>query len=327
MNVTISRYMTPQPWSIAAGMPLEAGRDRMAQLRVRHLPVIDDTRIVGLLCSDDVRATAAAGGDFRALAVDDVMRRDVHVVAPTAAVADIVAQMSTFHHDAVVIANSFGEIEGIFTAVDGLRAFSDVLRRFPAVFALPPIPIGVSSRHVHLSRGDCDLLFGPGYELRPRHEVTQPHQYVMIETVDLVGPADVIEHVGIVNPLRSQTQVELARTDAVHLGIEPPVRESGNLASTPGLTLRGPRGEVAITHGAIVARRHVHMSPADAALYGVRDHDLIRVRVDGDRSVVFDDVVVRVGADFKLDLHLDTDEANAANVTSLDVATFVGFAT
>ncbi|MFT3698629.1 MAG: phosphate propanoyltransferase [Kofleriaceae bacterium] len=319
--------MTRQPWSIQSGASLEQGRDRMGERGIRHLPVLAEHQVVGLLCDEDVRAVAAIQGNFKTIRVDDVMRLDVHVVAPTASVGEVVSKMATLHHDAVVVTNPVGEPEGIFTAIDGLHAFGDILRRFPTVFALPPIPIGVSSRHVHLSRGDCDSLFGKGYELAPRHEVTQPHQYVMSETVTLVGPLGEIEHVGIVNPLRTQTQVELSRTDAHRLGIDPPVRESGHLANTPGLRIRGPHGEIEIPRGAIVARRHVHMSPADASLYGVSDHDLIRVRIDGERAVVLDDVVVRVAPDFRLDLHLDTDEANACNVTNLDVATFVGFTT
>jgi len=186
------------------------------------------------------------------------------------------------------------------------------------------IPIGVSVRHVHLSRPDCDALFGEGYELTPRRPVTQPGQYVCRETVDLVGPKGEIDRVAIINPLRKETQVEVAKTDAIALGVNPPLRESGKLDGTPGLTLRGPRGHVAIDHGVILAQRHVHMHPSDAQGFGVKDKDVIGVRVEGDREVVFGDVIVRVSDQYALDMHVDTDEANAAGLTNDSVASFDG---
>jgi acetate kinase len=186
------------------------------------------------------------------------------------------------------------------------------------------IPVGVSVRHVHLTREHCDTLFGAGYELTERRPVSQPGQYVCRETVDLIGPKGEIQRVAIINPLRKQTQVELARTDAIVLGVNPPLRESGHLDGTPGLTLRGPKGTVAIDHGVILAKRHVHMHPDDAARIGVKDKSIIRVRVDGERETVFGDVVVRVSPQFALDMHLDTDEANGAGLTNDSVATFDG---
>jgi len=187
-----------------------------------------------------------------------------------------------------------------------------------------PIPVGVSVRHVHLSRKDCDALFGPGYELARRRDVTQPGQYVTRETVDLIGPKGELRNVAIINPLRKQTQVELARTDAFQLGVDPPLRESGQLQGTPGLKLRGPAGEVAIDSGVILAMRHVHMHPTEARAFGVGDKDVIRVRAEGDREMTMGDVVVRVNEAFALDLHLDTDEANAAGLTSASVVAFDG---
>ena len=186
------------------------------------------------------------------------------------------------------------------------------------------IPVGVSVRHVHLTRADCDALFGKGYELTERRPVSQPGQFVCRETVDLVGPKGEIERVAIINPLRKETQVELAKTDAIALGVNPPLRESGKLAGTPGLTLRGPAGTVAIDHGVILAHRHVHMHPDDARRIGVQDKALIRVRVEGERETVFGDVIVRVSDQFALDMHLDTDEANAAGLNNDSVATFDG---
>lgn len=187
-----------------------------------------------------------------------------------------------------------------------------------------PIPVGVSVRHVHLSREDCDALFGPGYELSKKRDVTQPGQYVTRETVDLVGPKGEIRRVAIINPLRKQTQVELARTDAFSLGVQPPLRESGKLDGTPGITLRGPHGTVNIPSGVILAHRHVHMSPEEARDFGVRDRDVIKVRVEGDREMTMGDVIVRVHPEFTLDMHVDTDEANAAGLTSDSVVAFDG---
>ncbi len=187
-----------------------------------------------------------------------------------------------------------------------------------------PIPIGVSVRHVHLSRPDCDALFGEGYELQRRRDVTQPGQFVTRETVDLIGPKGEITGVAIINPLRKETQVEVAQSDALRLGVSPPLRESGVLDGTPGIRLRGPKGEVTIARGVILALRHVHMSPTDAAAFGVADKAMIKVRVEGDREMTMGDVLVRVSDKYALDLHLDTDEANAAGLGNDSVVAFEG---
>jgi acetate kinase len=187
-----------------------------------------------------------------------------------------------------------------------------------------PIPVGVSVRHVHLSRRDCDALFGPGYELAKRRDVTQPGQFVTRETVDLVGPKGEIRGVAIIAPLRAQTQVEVARTDAFVLGVSPPLRESGKLDGTPGITLRGPAGVISIESGVILAHRHVHMNPAQAKDYGVGDRNMIRVRVEGDREMTMGDVIVRVHPQYDLDMHIDTDEANAAGLSNHSVVAFDG---
>jgi acetate kinase len=187
-----------------------------------------------------------------------------------------------------------------------------------------PIPVGVSVRHAHLSRADCDVLFGAGYELTPRRDVTQPGQYVCRETVDLVGPKGRIERVAIIAPLRKQTQIELARTDAIVLGVDPPLRESGKLDGTPGITVQGPSGTMQLASGVILAHRHVHMHPDDARAFAVENGQMILVRVDGDREMQLGDVIVRVSDQYALDLHLDTDEANAAAVTNDSVVSFDG---
>ncbi len=184
------------------------------------------------------------------------------------------------------------------------------------------IPVGVSVRHIHLTRAHCDALFGAGYELTERRPVSQPGQYVCRETVDLIGPKGELHRVAIINPLRTQTQIELARTDAITLGVNPPLRESGKLDGTPGLTLRGPNGTVAIDHGVILQQRHVHMTPADAQRMGLQDKAIIQVRVEGERETIFGDVLVRVNDQYALDMHLDTDEANGAGLTNDSVGTF-----
>ena len=187
-----------------------------------------------------------------------------------------------------------------------------------------PIPIGVSVRHVHLSRADADTLFGAGYEFTKKRDVTQPGQYVTRETVDVIGPKGELHDVAIIVPLRTQSQIELAKTDAFKLGVSPPLRESGKLDGTPGITLRGPAGKVTTPGGVILAHRHVHMSPAQATDYGVADKDLIKVRVEGDREMTMGDVIVRVSPDYTLDLHIDTDEANAAGLNNDSVVAFDG---
>ncbi|HET9627670.1 MAG TPA: acetate/propionate family kinase [Kofleriaceae bacterium] len=187
-----------------------------------------------------------------------------------------------------------------------------------------PLPVGVSVRHVHLSRADCDALFGPGAELALRRPVSQPGQYVTRETVDVIGPRGELHGVAIILPLRAESQVELARSDAIRLGVDPPLRQSGDLEGTPGVRLRGSRGEVTLARGAIVAQRHVHMSPDDARRFGVADQQVIQVETAGPRATTLGDVVVRVSPQFALDLHLDTDEANAAGLDGNSVVRFVG---
>jgi len=177
------------------------------------------------------------------------------------------------------------------------------------------IPVAVSARHVHLSQATIERLFGPGYMLHPRDPLSQPGQFASIETVTLTGQRGCLEHVRVLGPPREADQVEISVTDERHLGIDAPLRLSGDLASTPGVTLKGPKGRVTLAAGVVCALRHIHMSPADAGQFGVKDRDLVQVAVDsGGRSVVFGDVVIRVSPHFRLELHLDTDEGNAAGV-------------
>jgi acetate kinase len=266
--------------------------------------------------SASVRAAVCDGLLYMGVALDAARNADpaAHAVA---GVADVAAPRAPVR---VLVLATDEERMIAREVVRSLRGPTAAIRSVHA----RPIPVGVSVRHVHLSRADCDALFGAGYELTLRREVTQKGQYVTRETVDLVGPKGEIRNVAIINPLRGETQVEVSRTDAYALGVSPPLRESGQLAGTPGLTLRGPRGEVALARGVIQAQRHVHMGADDARRFGVRDKDVIRVEVAGDREMTMGDVLVRVREDFVLDLHIDTDEANAAGLTSDSVVAFVG---
>jgi propanediol utilization protein len=176
------------------------------------------------------------------------------------------------------------------------------------------LPINASVRHVHLSAESVRALFGPDYKLTFRSELSQPGQYACEETVTLVGPKGSIPKVRILGPERKETQIEISRTDEFTLGVDAPIRASGELEGTPGITLTGPNGQVTVDKGVIQALRHIHMSPEDAARFGVQDKDWVMVRVGGDRGIIFDDVLVRVSPQYRLDMHLDTDEANAADL-------------
>ena len=183
------------------------------------------------------------------------------------------------------------------------------------------IPIAVSARHAHLSRATIDELFGSGYQLRPRTRLSQTGQFAAEETVSLVGPKGQLDHVRLMGPPRDRDQIELSRTDEHALGVQAPVRISGDLAGTPGLTVVGPAGRRVLEDGVISARRHIHMNAQDAARLDIRDGQVVQVRIDSEgRDLTFGDVTVRIRPDFRLELHLDTDEANAAGVSDGDWA-------
>lgn len=175
------------------------------------------------------------------------------------------------------------------------------------------ILIETSARHVHLTQEHIDILFGKGHELTVKKMLSQPGQYACEERVNVVGPKKTIPNVSILGPARSASQVEVSLTDARTLGVTAPVRESGDVNGSAPCKLVGPAGEVELDCGVIVAKRHIHMTPADAEACGVSDKDVVSVKVDSDgRSLVFGDVVCRVSPKFALAMHIDTDEANAA---------------
>ncbi|WP_410015137.1 phosphate propanoyltransferase [Sodalis sp. C49] len=176
-----------------------------------------------------------------------------------------------------------------------------------------PVPLGVSNRHLHLSLEDYEHLF-PGRPLIFKKDLYQPGQFASEQVVNLVGPKGTLKNVRILGPLRGRSQVEISRTDARLLGIAAPLRLSGNLDATPGIRLVSASGELELPHGVIVAQRHIHMSPLDALLFGVKPGDVVRVALNGTgRRLIFDDVVIRVGEHMRLEMHIDTDEANAAD--------------
>ena len=178
--------------------------------------------------------------------------------------------------------------------------------------------VETSARHIHLSREAVDVLFGEGYQLTNKKELSQPGQYAAgNEKITLVGPNGKTLAVSVLGPTRPANQVELSFSDARVLGLKDvPVRESGDVAATPGLKMVGPAGEVEISEGVIIAKRHIHMTPADAEKLNVTDKEIVNVKIETDgRSLVFGDVVVRVNANFALAMHIDTDEANACSAT------------
>jgi acetate kinase len=205
--------------------------------------------------------------------------------------------------------------EARMIARETLRALSrSYITRVLETQKQEPIPIEISAHHVHLTQEHVEALFGKGHQLTWHSDLSQPGQFACKEQVTLVGPKGRIERVRVLGPARKTTQVEIAMTEQFKLGIHPPVRESGDLTGTPGCTLEGPESSITIDKGVICALRHIHMTPEDALRYGVKDKSVVRVRVSGVRELVFGDVVVRVDQNFKLAMHLDTDEGNAANL-------------
>ena len=175
------------------------------------------------------------------------------------------------------------------------------------------ILIETSARHVHLTEEHIEILFGKGHTLTNKKDLSQPGQFACTERVDLVGPKKTIPGVSILGPARPASQVEVSFTDARTLGVTAPVRESGDIAGSAPVKLVGPEGEVELTEGVIIAKRHIHLTPDDAAKFGVKDKEIVSVKVvNNDRSTIFGDVVCRVSPKFAAAMHIDTDEANAA---------------
>lgn len=181
------------------------------------------------------------------------------------------------------------------------------------------IPIGVSNRHIHLKQEHVNILFGEGYNLTSLKLLSQPGEFAANETVKVIGPKGEFSKVRILGPVRNLTQLEISLTDSYTLGVKAPIRSSGNVKGSPGITIVGPKGEVVIEEGVIIAERHIHMTPADADKFNVQDGEYVSIHTEGERSLTFNQVLIRVKDTFALDCHIDTDEANAASLKTGDI--------
>ncbi len=184
--------------------------------------------------------------------------------------------------------------------------------------------VEISARHVHVTQETLETLFGKGYTLTPKKDLSQPGQFACNERVTVVGPKKELCGVSILGPCRSADQIELSATDARSIGITAPIRESGDVSGSGACKLVGPCGEVELNEGVIVAKRHIHMTPVDAENFGVKDAQIVNVKINtADRSLIFGDTVVRVSPKYALAMHVDTDEANAASIPGSCMATIV----
>ena len=185
------------------------------------------------------------------------------------------------------------------------------------------VPIGVSARHIHLTQEHVEALFGPGYQLTKKKDL-MGGQFASNETCTIVGlKLRAIENVRILGPVRKASQVEVSATDAIKLGMKVPVRESGNIKGSAPIAIIGPKGALYLKEGCIVAMRHIHMSPKDAMAAGVKDGDIVSVKADNDRGTIFNHVKIRVDESFTLEMHIDTDEANASQISQGDTVTII----
>ena len=256
--------------------------------------------------SAEVRALALQGLECMGITLDAQRNRDARGF-------EEVCRISTDDSKATVLIVPTDEER--MMAREALRALSrSYIAKVLEVQKRDPFLVEVSAHHIHLTQEHVEALFGKGHQLTKHADLSQPGQFACKEQVTVVGPKGRIERVRVLGPTRPISQVEIAMTEQFKLGVQPPVRESGDIKDTPGCTLEGLAGSVKLERGVICALRHVHMTPEDALRYGVRDKALVRVRIAGDRELVFGDVLVRVDPKFALAMHIDTDEANAANV-------------
>jgi acetate kinase len=256
--------------------------------------------------SAEVRTLALQGLDCMGLRLDDQRNRDARGF-------DEVCRISADDSKVAVLVVPTDEER--MMAREALRTISrSYITRVLEAQKQQPFPVEVSAHHAHLTQEHVEALFGPGHQLTKHADLSQPGQYACKEQVTIVGPKGRIERVRVLGPARKYSQVEIAMTEQFKLGVHPPIRESGDIADTPGCTLEGTAGTVKMDRGVICAFRHIHMTPADALRYGVRDKSIVRVRVAGDRELIFGDVLIRVDPTFALAMHIDTDEANAANL-------------
>ena len=200
------------------------------------------------------------------------------------------------------------------------KTVKEILEHLTVLNEDDTIPVGVSIHHIHISREHLDKLFGIGYELHSRNPLTQPGQYASEECVTLVGPKRKLENVRILGPIRKETQIEISITDGYYLGIVPPIRDSGQLENTPSIKIIGPKGEIITEKGLIVAKRHIHLTPQDAKKFNVEDKEIVRVIPVSktERTLIFDEVLIRINPNYALDFHIDPDETNAASLKNGD---------
>ncbi|MGG0718579.1 phosphate propanoyltransferase [Robertmurraya massiliosenegalensis] len=199
------------------------------------------------------------------------------------------------------------------------KILKEVVKRVLALEEQPYVPIGVSNRHIHLKQDDLEVLFGKGYQLTKWKDLKQPGQFAAKETVSIIGKKGELERVRILGPVRNITQVEVSMTDSFKLGVPAPIKESGKIEGTPGVRLKGPCGELEMTEGVIVALRHIHIPPQFAEKFQLKDKELVEVELGGERKTIFKNVLIRISEKYVLEMHLDTDEANAASVRNGDL--------
>lgn len=251
-----------------------------------------------------IRHRIAQRLDFLGAVIDEDRNRDA-LPGVTTPVIDIATDRSRVR---ILVIRADEEAALANAAAGLLQADAGAKRTFT-------LPVAVSARHAHLSQQTIDAVFGAGHALEVAKPLSQPGQFAARETVTLIGPRGQLEHVRVLGPPRAADQVEISRSDEFILGIDAPVRLSGETANTPGIIVVGPAGRIALQSGVICAHRHIHMHPDDAARLKLKDHDSVAVRVDsGGRSLTFGDVIVRVSTEFRLEMHIDVDEANAAGI-------------
>lgn len=185
------------------------------------------------------------------------------------------------------------------------------------------ISVGISNRHIHLCQEDVEALFGSGYQLTIKKWLKQPGQYATAETVTIVGPKGSLANVRVLGPTREKSQLEISKTDSFALGVKAPINESGDLTHAGAVCVLGPKGMVTLKQNVIVAKRHIHMSPMDAAKFNVVHKQLVAIKTSGEREMIFMDTVIRVDDNFRLECHLDTDEANAASLKNGSKVTII----
>lgn len=175
--------------------------------------------------------------------------------------------------------------------------------------------VETSAHHIHITDEDLEILFGKGAKLTKKKDLSQPGQFACFERVDIVGPKNTIKNMSILGPTRSKTQVEISLTEARKIGVDAPIKQSGDVAGSAGCKVVGPKGEIEISEGVIAAARHIHLTPEDAQKFGIKDNQKVAIEINNDvRSVVFKDVIARVNENFSTAVHLDTDESNAAGL-------------